>query len=109
MENKKLNLEELDGVVGGATLEIMDDGAELYRRGLLDKDINNTKTIRDKMHSLGYTGFIDNNSPVKKNIYTDKQGNVITRDQFWAKFDAENGTKIIRPSNLNDIIYRRGV
>jgi hypothetical protein len=109
MENKKLNLQELEVVAGGTTYENMDDATELYMRGLVKNKYVSPAVVREKLHSLGYTGFIDNNSPVKKNIYTDKQGNVITRDQFWAKFDAENGTKIIRPSNLNDIIYRRGV
>ena len=108
MENKKLNLEELDEVVGGATLEIMDDGAELYRRGLLDKDINNTKTIRDKMHSLGYTGYIAMDG-FKNNIYKDKQGNIITRQQFWKNFDAENGTHIIRSTKVKNVTYHLGL
>jgi hypothetical protein len=33
---------------------------------------------------------------INDNIYTDKNGNTITREQFWANFDKENGTKVIR-------------
>jgi hypothetical protein len=108
MENKKLNLQELEKVAGGTIYESVSDGTELYRRGLLDKDINNTKTIRDKMHSLGYTGYIAMDG-FKNNIYKDKQGNIVTRQQFWKNFDAENGTQIIRSSKVKNVTYRLGL
>ena len=46
--------------------------------------------------SMGYAGNKDNGGIINGNIYTDKSGNTITRDEFWKNFDAENGTKIIR-------------
>ena len=39
----------------------------------------------------------------KGNIYTDKDGNTISRQQFWANFDKENNTKIIRGSQLDPL------
>ena len=108
MKNKKLNLEELNGVTGGTSLEIMDDGAELFMRGLLNKDVANAQTVSDKLHSLGYTGYIAKDG-FKNNVYKDKQGNVISRQQFWKNFDAENGTHIIRSSKVKNITYRLGL
>jgi hypothetical protein len=108
MENKKLNLQELEGVAGGSSYETMADASELYKRGLVSKSYVSPAVVRQTLRSLGYTGFTDNNNPSKDNIYTDKQGNVITRDQFWAKFDAENGTKVIRNSRTDGILYRIG-
>ncbi|MBE8949990.1 MAG: hypothetical protein SR3Q1_05245 [Quinella sp. 3Q1] len=40
--------------------------------------------------------FAKNGGLINNNIYTDKNGNQISREQFWRNFDAENGTKIIR-------------
>ena len=50
---------------------------------------------------MGYAGFVDKGGIINDNVYTDKQGNVISRKDFWANFDAENGTKIIRDSKLD--------
>ncbi len=52
--------------------------------------------VREILHKMGYAGYKDNGGIINANVYTDKSGNVITRDQFWKNFDAENGTKIIR-------------
>ena len=41
-------------------------------------------------------GYQDKGGLLNDNVYTDKKGNTISRDQFWANFDKENGTKIIR-------------
>ena len=32
---------------------------------------------------------------INDNIYTDKSGQIISRETFWKNFDAENDTKII--------------
>ena len=100
MENKKLNLQELEDVAGGTYYENLEDATELYRRGLVRNRYVSASVVREKLHSMGYTGFIGNNNPTKGNIYTDKSGKILTREQFWANFDAENGTKIIRPNNV---------
>ena len=100
MENKKLNLQELEDVAGGTYYENLEDATELYRRGLVRNKYVSAAVVREKLHSMGYTGFSDNSNPGKNNIYTDKQGNIISRERFWANFDAENGTKIIRTNNV---------
>ncbi len=50
--------------------------------------------VRDVLHKIAV--YKDNGGIINGNIYTDKSGNTITRDEFWKNFDAENGTKIIR-------------
>ena len=77
-------------------METMSDGEELYKRGLLDKRTIKCEPIREMLHKLGYTGYQDDGGFVNGNIYTDKKGNMISREKFWENFDAENGTKIIR-------------
>ena len=95
-KSKKLNIEELDGVAGGTIMETISDSAELYKRGLLDTEFESCAAVRDKLHGMGYAGYKDKGGPFKDNVYTDKQGNTITREQFWKNFDKENGTKVIR-------------
>ena len=100
-ESKKLNIEELEGVSGGTIIETVADSVELYKRGLLDKEYDSCAAVRDKLHSMGYSGYVDKGGIANGNIYTDKNGNTITRQQFWKNFDAENGTKIIRSSQYD--------
>ena len=88
---------ELDNVAGGNRLETFGDGNELYKRGLLSADdALKSAPVRDKLHELGYTGYEDKGGLLNANIYKDKNGNMISRDDFWKNFNAENGTKIIR-------------
>lgn len=92
-----LSDEELDNVAGGTRIETFADGDELYKRGLISaEDALSSSPVRNKLHELGYAGYKDNGGIINGNIYTDKSGNTITREQFWKNFDAENGTKIIR-------------
>jgi len=89
--------EDLDNVAGGTRLETFADGNELYKRGLLSaEDALSSAPVRDVLHKMGYSGYKDNGGIMNANIYTDKEGNTITREQFWKNFNAENGTKIIR-------------
>ena len=95
--NEIMSDDELDGVAGGTRLETFADGNELYKRGLISADdALESAPVRDMLHKMGYTGYKDNGGIMNGNIYTDKSGNTITREQFWKNFDAENGTKIIR-------------
>ena len=95
--DKKLSGEQLEGVAGGTRLETYADGDELYKRGLLSADdAFQSAPVRNKLHELGYTGYKDNGGIINGNIYTDKNGNTITREEFWKNFDADNGTKIIK-------------
>lgn len=97
LKDEILSDEELDGVAGGNRLETFGDGNELYKRGLLSaEDALSSSPVRNKLHSMGYAGYKDNGGIINGNVYTDKSGNTITREQFWKNFDKENGTKIIR-------------
>jgi len=97
LKDEILSDDELDGVAGGNRLETFADGNELYKRGLLTEDqALKSLPVREILHKMGYAGYKDNGGIINANVYTDKSGNVITRDQFWKNFDAENGTKIIR-------------
>ncbi len=97
LENEKLDEEQLEQVAGGTRLETYADGNELYKRGLLSEDdAFHSAPVRDMLHQMGYSGYKDNGGIVNGNIYTDKKGNTISREQFWKNFDAENGTKILR-------------
>ena len=89
--------DELDNVAGGNRLETFGDGNELYKRGLLSaSDAVHSAPVREMLHKMGYSGYEDKGGLINANIYTDKSGNTITREQFWNNFDAENGTTIIR-------------
>ena len=97
LKDEILSDEELDNVAGGTRIETFADGDELYKRGLLsEEDALKSSPVRNKLHQMGYAGYKDNGGIINGNIYTDKNGNTITREQFWKNFDAENGTKIIR-------------
>lgn len=97
LKSKILSDGELDNVAGGTRIETWQDGDELYKRGLLTEDqASHSAPVRDMLHKFGYTGYIDNGGIINGNVYTDKKGNTISREEFWKNFDAENGTKIIR-------------
>ena len=97
LKDEILSDEELDGVAGGTRLETFGDGNELYKRGLLtEEQALSSAPVRNKLHSMGYAGYQDKGGIINGNIYTDKNGNQISREQFWKNFDAENATKIIR-------------
>lgn len=97
LREEMLNDAELDKVDGGNRIETFADGNELYKRGLLTADQSlKSAPIRELLHKMGYTGYEDKGGLINSNIYKDKNGNLITREEFWKNFDAENGTKIIR-------------
>ena len=96
-KDEVLSDDELDNIAGGNRLETFADGNELYKRGLLSADdALHSAPVRELLHKMGYAGYEDKGGIINANIYTDKNGTVITRDEFWKNFDAENGTKIIR-------------
>ena len=97
LNDEVLSDDELDNIAGGTRIETYQDGDELVKRGLLSEDdALHSSPVRDVLHKMGYTGYKDNGGLFNGNIYTDKKGNTISRDQFWKNFDAENGTKIIK-------------
>ena len=95
--NELMSDDELDNVAGGNRLETFADGNELYKRGLLSADdALKSAPVREMLHKMGYAGYEDKGGIINANVYKDKNGTLITREQFWKNFDAENGTKIIR-------------
>ena len=101
LKDEKLSDEELDGVAGGTRRETFQDGEELYKRGLLSEDDSKSiSKISEAIHNLGYKyaahGGIKGWRIAIGNKYFDKNGEKISREDFWKNFDAENGTKIIR-------------
>lgn len=102
LEEEMLDDEQLDNVVGGNGAETISDGEELYKRGLLHS--NRDKFSKEKIYAClqakGYSGYEILDFEIlgggRNNIYRDKSGNVISRETFWANFDAENGTSVIR-------------
>jgi len=96
-KDEVLSDDELDNIAGGNRLETFADGNELYKRGLLSADdALHSTPVRELLHKMGYAGYEDKGGIINANTYKDKNGTVITRDEFWKNFDAENGTKIIR-------------
>ena len=94
LSNAAMSDDELEQVAGGNRRETRADGFELFKRGLIHNgytpdDVNNV------MHQTGYSGYQGISKAVGDNVYTDKSGNNITREEFWNNFDAENGTKIL--------------
>ena len=97
LDEEILTDDELDNVAGGTRAETFADGEELYKRGLLSaSDAFHSTPVRELLHKMGYTGYKDNGGLENGNIYFNKQGVSVTREEFWKNFDAENGTKIIR-------------
>lgn len=108
--DEKLTDDELDRVVGGTWEETSADGYELFRRGILDREDFSNLEVEYCLHKMGYTGYVswvgsfmtfgENGEFIgnceRSNVYTDKSGKIISRETFWANFDAENGTSIIR-------------
>ena len=100
LKDEILSEEELDGVAGGTRIETYQDGNELLKRGLISEDdaLSSSK-VREAIHKLGYK-YVDHGGVKmfggKDNEYFNKNGESISRDQFWKNFDTENGTKIIR-------------
>lgn len=96
LQDEILSENELENVAGGTIFETLSDGEELYKRGLLSfADSIHSTPVRETLHKMGYTDYKDNGGITNGNIYTDKNGNQISRKEFWKNFDKENNTKII--------------
>lgn len=97
LQDEIMSEDELENVAGGNRLETFEDGNELYKRGLLSaEDALHSAPVRDMLHKMGYAGYEDKGGLINSNIYTDKAGNKISREDFWKNFDSENGTKIVK-------------
>ncbi len=93
LKDEVLSDEELDGVAGGTRLETYADGDELVKRGLLSADdaLSSTK-VRETIHKLGYK-YKDHGGleifGAKNNEYFNKNGESVSREEFWKNFDAK--------------------
>lgn len=97
LDSELLSEDELDNIAGGNRIETLLDGEELVKRGLLSsKDALHSEPVRNLLHKMGYTDYKDNGGLINANVYTDKNGKVVTREDFWKNFDVENGTKILK-------------
>ena len=100
LKEEILSDDELENVAGGTRDQTYADGNELYKRGLLSaEDAFSSTPVRETLHKLGYK-YVDHGGLKmfggKGNEYFNKQGESISREEFWKNFDKENGTKIIR-------------
>ena len=101
LQDELIRDEELENVVGGNRNETFNDGRALYNRGLLNwSEFQNPTLVRELLHKMGYK-YVDYDGyfksfGAKDNEYYNKQGEKISRKEFWENFDAENSTKIIR-------------
>ena len=94
--NEMLTDDELDGVSGGGTIEIIRDGYQMYLRGILSYDqVTNADLITKTLHGMGYTGY-KQTGVLEDNIYRDKNGNQLRGPAFWKKFGEETGATIIK-------------
>ena len=101
LKSEQLSEEDLEKVAGGNSDETFSDGLALYRRGLLNwSEFQDSKTVSELFHKMGYKyvyyGGFFKSCGAKDNEYFNKQGESVTREEFWKNFDAENGTQIIR-------------
>ncbi len=85
--------EELDGVAGGTRAETYADGEELVKRGLLSaEDALSSSKVRETIHNLGYK-YKDHGGlaifGAKNNEYFNKNGESVSREDFWKNFDAK--------------------
>ena len=93
LKDEVLSDEELDGVAGGTRTETYADGKELYKRGLISRDdaLSSTK-VREAIHNLGYK-YKDHGGleifGAKNNEYFNKNGESVTREEFWKNFDVK--------------------
>jgi len=85
---KALNTDQMENVAGGTRLETYADAQELYKRGLIDNPKADCAAVRDTLHKLGYE-YKDHGGIFNGNEYYTMTGKKVSRDQFWANFDAE--------------------
>ncbi len=78
---------DLEDVAGGHYLETREDANELYKRGLIGSKDAKSAEVRTVLHRLGYKCYSDKGGIINHNRYGDKNGRLVTRDQFWANFD----------------------
>ena len=96
----KMDDAQLDNVAGGTRTETVEDCKELIRRKIWPEGV----PLDVFMHSLGYTGYKSNSlkkdsqgnliaDETTPNVYVNKQGQKISREEFWKNFDKENNLK----------------
>ncbi len=94
-------MDDMENVAGGTYYEARDDVKELWKRGFFNAvRTADEKQVQTILHRLGYTKCqIHCHRPADlsegpadahiKNVYADKDGNIVSREQFWKEFDEE--------------------
>ncbi len=89
-DNKKISMDDMDTVAGGSVFETYDDIEELWKRGYFATPNNKLlERVEEILHALGYTKCQMNHSKWVDNVYADKNGKIMTREEFWKEFDDE--------------------
>ena len=109
LKAKAMTNEQLDNVAGGYRTETYGDGNILYKLGLItEKEAGDCTPVREKIHALGYK-YKDNGGldiPIfggTANEYYDKNGNSVSRSEFWRGFAADH-PELMKGKNINDLL-----
>lgn len=100
--SKVLDEEQLDNVAGGNRLETYCDGDILSKLGLISKDDALSSTpVREKIHNLGYK--YEDHGGFTSNKYFDKNGNGVSREDFWKGFAADH-PELMKGKDINSML-----
>ena len=86
--DEMLSDDELDKVTGGTIAETAADSFDLYRRGLVEDMYVGSWRTKKVINAMGYK-YEDKGGLFKPNEYYDRQGNPISRGEFWKDFDKQ--------------------
>ncbi len=89
-ESKKASMDDMENVTGGTSEETFKDQHELWKRGFFrtskSDNVNKSETV---LHRLGFKKcqiHCDSKDGNVKNVYADKNGNIMSREEFWNAF-----------------------
>lgn len=103
LKEEMLDEKELDSVTGGTIAETAADSFDLYRRGLVEDVYVGSWRTRKVMNIMGYK-YEDKGGLFKPNEYFDRQGNPVSRGEFWEDFDKQHQTEAVP---VADVIRER--
>ncbi len=103
LKEEMLDEKELDSVTGGTIAETAADSFDLYRRGLVEAPYVGSWRTRKVMNIMGYK-YEDKGGLFKPNEYFDRQGNPVSRGEFWEDFDKQHQTEAVP---VADVIRER--
>ncbi|MBE6101807.1 MAG: hypothetical protein E7200_06890 [Selenomonas ruminantium] len=99
LASRVLDDEQLENVAGGNRLETFADGNILSKLGLISQnDALSCAPVRDKIKSFGYK--YDDHGGLNDNQYFDKNGNSVSRKEFWKGFAADH-PELMKGKDIN--------